>query len=194
MPQVQVNQMREGAHSMSRRTQPVPANSFLPSQTAETCQAVLNAKLWCTIRHGSWVIRRQQGAGSTGLQRRMGKKGACLSNGVQVGKARQSFSTDVGDHVLVQGHIRSMHEVCDTPATTVFHHNPQRLTAAPTALYTTPDLTSWFAHGEVGLGRAEGWRMGGVGLWYMPSNRQCLPKAGTVRFLFPQLHSSTCRI
>ena len=64
----------------------------------------------------------------------------CLANGVEVGQASQGFSTDVGDHVLVQGHIRGMHQVCHTAATTVLHHYPKRLTPTPAALCTTPSF------------------------------------------------------
>ena len=126
---------------------------------------------------------RQQG-GAAGER----EGAACLSNGVQVGKACQSFSTDVGNHVLVQGHIRCMHQVRNTTATTVLHHNPQRLTATPTALHTAPGLTSCFAHGGSWGGRAEGWGMGGVGLWYLSVDHQCLPRVDG-----EPSYSQTCR-
>ena len=106
--------------------------------------------LWCTATSHSH-------AGSRGGQRES-RGGTCLSNGMQVGKARQSLSTDIGDHVLVQGHIRSMHEVGNTTATAVLHHNPECLTPTPTALYTTPDLTLCFAHGGRGGRGLEVWR------------------------------------
>lgn len=82
----------------------------------------------------------------------------CLSNGVEVGQARQGLSTDVGDHVLVQGHIRSMHEVCHTAAATMLHHYPQRLTATPAALCTTPgiDPMSVYILGGRGVSRGLG--------------------------------------
>jgi len=57
-----------------------------------------------------------------------------LANGMQVGKTSQSLSTDVGDHVLVQGYIRGMHQICNTATPTILHHNPQGFTTTPAAL------------------------------------------------------------
>ncbi|KAA6426916.1 MAG: hypothetical protein FRX49_03240 [Trebouxia sp. A1-2] len=51
-----------------------------------------------------------------------------------VGKTSQSLSTDVGDHVLVQGYIRGMHQICNTATPTILHHNPQGFTTTPAAL------------------------------------------------------------
>ena len=60
-----------------------------------------------------------------------------LANGMQVGKTSQSLSTDVGDHVLVQGYIGGMHQISNTATPTILHHNPQGFTTTPAALPVT---------------------------------------------------------
>ena len=148
------------------------ASKLILALTTSRNMPACNIQRQALVHNQAWKLVGMKAAGSCQheVQQGVGKKGACLANGVQVGKACQSFSTDVGDHVLVQGHIRGMHEVCNTTATTVLHHNPQRLTAAPTALYTTTDLTTRLGQGVCGVGglRVGGWEVLAYGICLQP--------------------------
>ena len=80
------------------------------------------------------MIRRYTDRLMQGAVARGSRSMVYLANGMQVGKTSQSLSTDVGDHVLVQGYIGGMHQICNTATPTILHHNPQGFTTTPAAL------------------------------------------------------------